>query len=97
MNGPTPQLLPFDLTGAILAYVAARGSAPEDDILKVAEARAEEHSEDTDAGSAVEHLFELVTDGRLRWRLPRGGDPMSTPLIYSLSAQEKRARKASSS
>jgi hypothetical protein len=36
-------------------------------------------------------LFELVTDGRLRWRLPRGGDEASTPLVYSLTARERRA------
>lgn len=81
----------------IFSYLRARGSAPEDDIIRVVEARAEEYSDDTDSGDVPRLLFDLVTAGRLRWRdAPGAAGDLSVPLIYSLSAHEKRARAGGS-
>lgn len=84
----------FEPIVAVLSYIRARGSAPEDDILYALTAREEEHherlGEDTyDGIDGPRLLFDLVQAGRLRWRDPPGGDGGGTkPLIYSLSRRE---------
>lgn len=100
-KGPHALAPSFDAVGAVLSYLRARGSAPEDDILTMLAAREEEHLERHEtsvhgsaAGAslcAVRLLADLVTAGRLRWRDAPGkkGDP-SAPLIYSIAAREKR-------
>jgi len=87
-------VIPFDATAAILSYVRARGSAPEDAILRAVEAREEEHHERLGEDSyenvnLVGLLAELVETRRLRWREATGrkGD-LSAPLIYALSRRE---------
>ena len=89
---------PFDATAAVLSYVAARGTAPEDDILTALEAAEAVHHERAGVDSydhvdGVRLLFDLVTAGRLRWRDKPGhrGD-LSEPLLYSLSKREQRTR-----
>lgn len=85
----------FDHQAAMLSYVRARGTAPEDDILSACQAAEEAHVElhgddSTDGADAPLILFFLVTAKRLRWRARPGGDPMNTPLLYSLTAREQR-------
>ena len=92
--GKDPQT--FDATAAVLSYLFARGSAPENDIICAVAAREEEHHErlGEDAFHAVDVpllLFQLVQAGRLHWRDPPGGDAGGTlPLIYSLSKRDRR-------
>lgn len=75
----------FDPTTAILSYLNARGSAPEDDIIRVVEAREEEAFGDATYTPVVVPwlLHELVACGCLLWRDPPGGDGTG-PLVYSI-------------
>ncbi len=74
----------FDITAAILSYVAARGEAPEDDIITAIEAREEEANGDTsrDGPDVAKLLARLVTERHLRWRAQPGKDDLTTPLLY---------------
>jgi hypothetical protein len=62
----------FDAVGAILSYVRARGSAPEEDVLRALAASEQDHHERHQLGhpgdkplAALELLGALVKDGRL--------------------------------
>lgn len=76
-------MTPFDPISAIMAYLRARGSAPEDDIARVVEAREEEHYGEGsyEPTNTSQVLFRLVRSKRLRWRGQRG---LTAPLTYSI-------------
>ncbi len=82
----------FDANAAILAYVAQRGSSPEDEIIRAVEAAETEHYErigvdSFDTADVPLLLFKLVQAKRLDWREPPGGDALCTkPLLYSMRA-----------
>lgn len=91
---------PFDPTATILSYIAARGTAPEDEILRALEAAEEAHYERAGVGSydnadGPRLLFDLVDQHRLGCHDKPGhrGD-LSEPLLYSLFVSERRARGA---